>query len=321
MSEQVGQGTALPDEASMTEGQTAPSVTAGALLRHAREQAGVHVAALAVALKVPVNKIEALEVDRYDVFPDAVFMRALAASVCRTLKVDPAPVLALLPNGAPQTISVGSGLNASFKDPTGRFRAETSSLERRKPRWIGVAVGLLLIGALAVALYPRKDAGDDASVAGAASTHEGTADAQAGVNNAPVGPAPVAEASAPVESTPAGQTATAAPTAAVAPAAAAVASAPAAVDAAAAPAAIAAVDASKGVEIRAKEASWVRIVSAVNGVMLERELKAGESVVAGGAAPWSVVIGRPEVTEVFVRGQSMPMDGFGRGKVARFEVK
>ena len=58
-----------------------------ALLRQAREQAGVHVAALAVALKVPVRQLEALEQGRFDLLPDHTFARALAASVCRALVV------------------------------------------------------------------------------------------------------------------------------------------------------------------------------------------------------------------------------------------
>ena len=76
------------------------AVTAGTLLRRAREAAGLHVAALAVSLKVPVRKLEALESDRYDLLPDAVFVRALASSVCRTLKIDPQPVLDRLPQTA-----------------------------------------------------------------------------------------------------------------------------------------------------------------------------------------------------------------------------
>ena len=74
-----------------------PVQTAGALLRQARESTGLHIAALAVAMKVPVKKLEALEADRLDTLHDAVFVRALAASMCRTLKIDPLPVLGLLP--------------------------------------------------------------------------------------------------------------------------------------------------------------------------------------------------------------------------------
>ncbi|MCW0038059.1 helix-turn-helix domain-containing protein, partial [Acinetobacter baumannii] len=68
-----------------------------ALLRQAREAAGLSLAGLAAALKVPAPKLEALEADDYAAFQDHVFMRALAQSVCRTLRVDSASVLALLP--------------------------------------------------------------------------------------------------------------------------------------------------------------------------------------------------------------------------------
>ena len=57
------------------------SVTAGALLRDAREAAGLHIAALAVALKVPVAKLEALEADNFSALPVMVFVRALESSV------------------------------------------------------------------------------------------------------------------------------------------------------------------------------------------------------------------------------------------------
>ena len=70
--------------------------TAGAILRRAREATGLHIAALAVSLKVPVRKLEALEADRLEQLGDAVFVRALASSVCRSLKMDPAPVLELI---------------------------------------------------------------------------------------------------------------------------------------------------------------------------------------------------------------------------------
>ena len=51
-------------------------MTAGGLLKEARQAAGMHIAALAVALKVPVSKLEALEADNFTVLPDTVFVRA-----------------------------------------------------------------------------------------------------------------------------------------------------------------------------------------------------------------------------------------------------
>ena len=49
------------------------AMSAGSLLRQAREAAGLSIATLAVLLKVPVKKLEALEADHFDLLPDAVF--------------------------------------------------------------------------------------------------------------------------------------------------------------------------------------------------------------------------------------------------------
>jgi len=76
---------------------TSPSTTAGALLRQYREAQGFKLDVLAQALRVSPTKLQALEDDRLDELPDAMFARALTLTVCRQLKVDAAPVLALLP--------------------------------------------------------------------------------------------------------------------------------------------------------------------------------------------------------------------------------
>ncbi|HSI55432.1 MAG TPA: helix-turn-helix transcriptional regulator, partial [Ramlibacter sp.] len=127
-------------------------VTAGALLRQAREASGLHVAALAVSLKVPVRKLEALEDDRWDVLPDSVFVRALASSVCRTLKVDPKPILDRLPqNAAPRLVHDGAGINTPFRAPSDG--APPSWFEQlTKP--VFLAVFALLLGALVLILLP-----------------------------------------------------------------------------------------------------------------------------------------------------------------------
>jgi cytoskeleton protein RodZ len=77
---------------------TNPSPSPGALLRQLREVQGFKLDQLAQALRVTPAKLEALEADRLDELPDAMFARALALAVCRQLKVDAAPVLALLPS-------------------------------------------------------------------------------------------------------------------------------------------------------------------------------------------------------------------------------
>lgn len=86
-----------------TSGSASHPVTgAGQLLRQYRESTGLHIVALASALKVARAKLEALEADRLDDLPDVVFARALAMSCCRYLGKDPEPVLALMPGHAAQ---------------------------------------------------------------------------------------------------------------------------------------------------------------------------------------------------------------------------
>src|SRR5689334_6353787 len=93
--------------------------SAGELLRRYREAAGLHVDTLAASLKVPVRKLQALEQDQHDQLTDAVFARALASSVCRTLKVDAQPVLERLPQThAPRLVQDHEGLNAPFRAPS-----------------------------------------------------------------------------------------------------------------------------------------------------------------------------------------------------------
>ena len=80
---------------------------AGAMLRAARQQQGLHIAALAASIKVAPAKLEALESGRYHELLDLTFTRALAQAICRVLKIDPAPVLAQLPDVLPDGLGRG----------------------------------------------------------------------------------------------------------------------------------------------------------------------------------------------------------------------
>lgn len=136
---------------SLDAGTPAAAPGAGARLRAAREAQGVHVAALAVALKVPVRQLEALETDRLDLLPDLTFARALTSSVCRQLRIDPAPMLEALPR---PTSRVGSGpepLNETFSAPGGSGIGAWREQLVRPP----VAVALvLLLGAVILLALP-----------------------------------------------------------------------------------------------------------------------------------------------------------------------
>jgi cytoskeleton protein RodZ len=324
-----------------------PPLSAGALLRQAREAAGMHVAALAVALKVPVSKLEALESDRYDQLPDAVFVRALASSVCRTLRIDAAPVLERLPQTqTPRLNPDDAGINTPFRAQNER-RNRLVSEHRFSPTLL--AVPLLCLGALAIYLWPRfspsvaepaapltspgavVQAAPDPEPApppGVAQAPEVSVAAPAAATpSAPV-PAvaavpPPAPASAPAPApTPAPAPVPAPPPVpASTPAAASAQPVPAVSSAAAAPVAPSAPLAASVLSFSASGSSWIKVTDANGQVTFQKTLSAGETATASGVPPLSVVVGKVDVTQVQVRGKAFDLQSVARDNVARFEVK
>ena len=312
-------------------GDAAPALTAGAILRRARESAGLHVAALAVSMKVPVKKLEALEADRLDLLPDAVFVRALAASVCRTLKIDSAPVLLLLPQSSvPQFDADKRGINAPFHSPGS---IKSSSVIDFLKRPTVVVVTALLLGAIALVVIPELQVPKVVSIApGPAAAPdvplEPPKDNKESASGAPaaltseISEAPTKSASKPVVSD--GPVVAADPALPLAPPsvpAPAPKPAPVAVATSAAPVASAPNPANAIVVVRAKGETWIDVTDAKGVVQLRKTLTAGEVAVASGALPLSVVVGRVNMTQVEVRGQAFNMDALAKDNVARFEVK
>lgn len=298
-------------------GPTQDSVVAGMMLRQARESAGVHIAALAVALKVPVHKLEALEAGYFDVFPDVVFVRALASSMCRTLKVDPAPVLALLPQNRPPALSAHRGINASFKPGSGQ---SASSSGASGSRMAVAAVVVLLVAAAALLLWPHRPTGmagdESASIKGTSVETSGGSEKVADEPTA--GASPTLSPSASITSVPSasmsGASSAAAGAAPVTNAAAT------AVPGSAASSPIGD-STNAALVIRTRGESWVQVRGAAGSTVLQRVLAAGETVTVPGTPPWSVVIGKADVTEVTVHGKPLELKTVSRENVARFEVK
>lgn len=320
---------AVHDEAG-TQGENAKtSMTAGTLLRQAREAAGLSLAGLAAALKVPAPKLEALEADDYAAFQDHVFMRALAQSVCRTLRVDSASVLALLPRTQLKSLADDRGsINATFKERS--FKATGTPLGRENgSRKVAIIVLLLLAAAAAVYFLPKHEgdaeepqagSSDAAALVSPAATVSEPVAAQEPVAPAVTAPAPEGAApAAPAPAAPATTPAVQAP-AAAAPAAGVPGDVPA--DAAAATPATQAAQTPGGVLVmKASAQSWVQVKDANGRVVLQKTLAAGESVGAEGALPLSVIVGNASGTEVRVRGELLEVAKTTRDNVARFEVK
>ena len=309
MSDWSAQGATAPDTAN----SDAPRPV---LLRQAREAAGLHIAALAAALKVPVKKLEALEAGRYDELPDMVFARALASSACRQLKVDPAPILEQIPAGVtPQLGDSGMAINTPFKAASGGAPANPVGWLSRPAVLAAIA---LMLGALVLVFLP-----DMATV----SEPEASAplgDAAPSPSIAPVFSEPVQGATP--DTAPQEQPAEAGGTG-VALAPALISGLPTASPSVAAqttPSATAtaeAADASKLLMIRATGDSWVEVTNGTGVVVIQRMLKSGDVVDFSAAPPYTVVVGRVDNAEVVVRGRAFDATSFARNGVARFEVK
>jgi cytoskeleton protein RodZ len=307
-----------------TEYEQKPSeaLTAGGLIRQARESSGLHIAALAVSLKVPVKKLEALEADQFDLLHDAVFVRALASSVCRSLRMDPALVLAKLPQSVTPVLASETSINTPFQTST-NVKGLALGVRLRHP--LVLAVLALLVGAVIVGFLPELQKVVDGSWESRSDRPRAAVAPTAPVSvvapQAPVVPASGAAADAAaglvLENVPREPAASASAAAAVVPISRA-ASAPSAVIAS--PSESTAL-ANAVVAFKARASSWVEVTDARGVVVLRRTLQAGESVAASGALPLQSLIGRADAVEVQVRGKAFDLSAVSKENVARFEVK
>jgi cytoskeleton protein RodZ len=273
------------------------AVSAGALLREAREAQGLHIGALAVALKIPVKKLEALEADQFDLLPGMVFIRALTASICRTLKIDPAPILEKLPATTLAHLKTDdAGINTPFRMPCD---ASWALPLKQLSRPLVLAVVLLLLGAAVLVVYPLFQR----PVAASAPKSELST-----VIIAPTSPAPKAKQD---------------PVAVLVPAANPVpAESVPGLSASESLVVVPGTGATTGLlVVKAHGVSWLRVVDASGVIQVSKNMSEGEVVGVSGVLPLSVVVGRSDTTEVQVRGKSFDLTGIAKSNVARFEVK
>ncbi|WP_349743339.1 helix-turn-helix domain-containing protein [Roseateles cavernae] len=286
--------------------------SAGAWLRAARMAQGLHIAALAAQLKVPQAKLEALEADRYQDLPDLTFARALAKAMCRVLKVDAAPVLALLPRGDEAGLDrVSRGLNQPFRERPGR--EDSVSLDWLKRPLVWAPAGLLL-AALLIYLLPTQWLGSLDSF-GEGAMEQGTAQ--------PVPAAPAASADAapvPAETTGSAPAAiVAAQTITAAPLAAPVASAAPVAVSASASAPVLAVG-QVPLSIKTSAESWVEVVDTKGQVLFSKLMRPGESAALAAQPPLRLRVGNVSGTEITLRGAAVDLAAQAKDNVARLEL-
>ena len=295
--------------------QTGPApdgaVAAGEMLRQAREAAGVNLASLAASLKVPVTRLQALEDGRIADLPDPVFARALAASICRSLRIDPQPVLERIPRTrAAPLLPDDAHAKAPFKPQPQPQRVARSPFARF-PGPLGLAVLALIFATLVLIFLPqfgfKKPVGDAGEVATSA---------------------PEVQPGRVIDSTAPGATASAAPIASKPPS-------PPVAEGSGGPAAAAVVDSQAAasapattaqapvdtVVFQTGSAAWIQVIDANGQALVRKTVPAGETFGVTGDLPLRVTVGRADITKVSVRGEPLDLAPLTKGTVARFEVK
>ena len=287
--------------------------SAGALLRNARLAQGVGIDALASTLKVSTQKLQALEQDRFDLLLDPAFVRALASSVCRMLKLDPTPVLQRLPPiNAFKMTSQNRGINTPFRTR----EAGPGSVLRMQFSRPALLLGLaLLLGALVLIFLPliqqevARYRAEGLGISAKKEPLEPVSGATPGTGETlAASGAPAASLNSSGEPTPP-------------PASQAFMTSSASFPPLLDPAIGAEVGTKPTVIFSAKKESWVKVTDTNGVVVLSRTLQSGETAAASGALPLMVAVGRADALQVQVRGQAFDLSAVAKNNIARFEVK
>jgi cytoskeleton protein RodZ len=267
----------------------------GGWLRRQRQARGVHLAVLAGALKVPLQKLESLEADRLEDLPDAAFVRSLVLSLCRQLQLDPEPIVHLLPPVDFEKLErLGKGLNAPFHERLGypSLSAPLRSAGRGRAFSILISAAfLVLIAAAAVYFYPGRRVSQTAAALvspalalanSVEKPHEKTLGRSQVFSPPSGGLAQSDRSGASLKAAPALPTA---------------------------------------LHIQAREAAMVEVSDAQGQILLARELATGEEVELDGTPPIRVKLSNVSAAQVLLRGQPVDLSAYAPGQSAELELR
>ena len=266
--------------------------TAGGLLRQARENAGMHLGMLSVSLKVPVRNLMALEADQYALLSGPVFVRALANSVCRYLKIDSSAILALLPPASNRLEPINQGLGSGQTDS---FFALWRQLVLANRKFLILALTIIILISL-VSWLPSWPIASIQSVVPVTAETPANEPFLSSVTLVPSEPAVATPTKADLPE-PTTETAT-----------------------------LTNVPVEQAIQeidlmIKGKSDAWVEVKNNTGALVFNQLVKKGETHRIKSELILSVVLGNAEGVEIQVRGKIFDLAPFIRGPVARFEVK
>lgn len=273
-----------------------PVVLPGSRLKAERESRGLSIGEVAHALKFGIRQIEALESDNYDSLQGSTFLRGFIRSYARYLRLDDAPLLALLDASAPQT-------QAEIVAPTNMGEATTQPFIERNQKWLMLVMALVVVVAVGAYWFTLNEKHEEETPAQTAT--EEKAQEAGNVAQPPVlAPVPVAVQPDPVA--PANTTTPPSSTAPVAPAAPAVPAAPA--------------PGEKQLSVDFDGRSWVEIKDANQRVVFTGEYGAGTHQVVTGKPPFQLWIGKASAVRIHYNDQKVNLQPHARDEVARLTL-
>lgn len=310
-----------PIDGAMPDGQ--PPVSPGARLAAYRIERGWTVEQVANQLNLAPRQVVAIESDDYPALPGMPIVRGFIRAYAKLLKVDAAPLLAMIGGEtvlAPH-VAPGKNLDTPFSEKRLPSMADRPGLSSK---WI---VGFLLALLIGVAIWasglvqfpdmssspseakggmesaraPAADAGADSANGGTLPAQDAPVEAAAdpaGSDAAAVSPAPTHDAGQAMQPVPSASTA---PATATAPN-----PRPASENA---------------LTLKVREESWIEIRrESDKKLMFSRLVKAGETESYEVSEPVSIVIGNAAGVETTLRGEKIALKP-GKSNVARFSVK
>lgn len=316
--------------------------TPGALLASQREAIGLTVEQIADQLKLAVRQVKALEAGDYAALPNMAVTRGFVRAYAKVLKMDAAPLVAMidaLAPPAPEVVVPRKDLSASFSES--RFPSMTGRSSAPAGWLVGLAV-VVVVGAagayayqggmIPASLFQRKDvAVEEAKPAAEASAPIDTTLVKPGEEAAPVQSPNVPLISVPPQgeqtATPAAETPAAvsppAPAPTPAPVAATPTPAPAPVAAAptAAPAAAPVAGVGHELVLKVKEDSWVEIRRPGTTSLIARLVKAGSTETFDIKDPALLIVGKPGGVEATLGGTPLALPTIPGGTISRVNIK
>jgi cytoskeleton protein RodZ len=283
-------------------------VPAGARLRDARMAAGLSIDAVAQQLKLAPRQVMALEDDDYAQLPGRTFVRGFMRNYARLVRLDPAAVLASLPEAG-----AAPSLDHPSITPTTRVMGEMPADLHGKSTSARWAIPLALVAIVAIAVF--YEFGRPLAEQGRAriTDKNATAVSAPSAPTAPVGGAPSANDATP--------TAPSNPQASGDQVAGSVAGSEPVTPRTETVAAPSAPAADMPLTFVFRGTSWIEVKDGKGAVVLSTIGYPGATHAVGGTAPFEVVLGNAEAVTVTWRGTPFDSTPYVKQNVAKFSIK